>query len=646
MAYIPSSGSVVAFQGTVPYSVLGTTIGSVITVNQGSIAAVIVGGSVASAGVANQSVSGTVHVDNFSSVVAYQLAGSILATSATVNPAANQSVSGTVGASIIGLPPVNVTNFPTTQNVSGSVVAFQGTSPWVTSQNGSIATVIIGGSIAASFTPPANQSVSGTVQTQVQASVAVVIIGGSILTSSTANQSVSGTVVTNQGTSPWVVVGSVYQGVGWSGSVAATVTNTVTVVSSLAGGIFPISGSVAAVVTNFPTNQNVSGSVVAFQGSAPWANTNVGSVITVGQGSIAVNIIAGSISATFTPPANQSVSGTVGASIIGLAPVSVSNFPTNQNVSGSVVAFQGGTQITSIAGNVAVQGLNAPVASVTGNPVYTGGSDGNGSVAAFKLGAGREQIITGSIQGTVSVLGTVPVTQSGAWSTSIIGGASVFQAGTWSTSIMTNVITSIATAGQVMGSVAALQATNPWNVAGSVAAFIVGNASVITVLQSPSIVGTYAEDVPSTGADKGIFTLGIRNDTVASLVGADLDYTGWSTDSAGRHLVKPFAAEEVRLSTVSSVVSTSVTALFSSVTGLRNYVTDVWVANTGASATLVTFKDGSTSTLGFTIAPAGGGSNLPGLNFPMRTAPGQDFTYVTATATSVLYITAMGYKGP
>lgn len=45
-----------------------------------------------------------------------------------------------------------------------------------------------------SVTPAGNQSVSGTVQTQVQASVAVVIIGGSILTSSTANQSVSGTV--------------------------------------------------------------------------------------------------------------------------------------------------------------------------------------------------------------------------------------------------------------------------------------------------------------------------------------------------------------------------------------------------------------------------------------------------------------------
>ena len=81
---------------------------------------------------------------------------------------------------------------------SGSVAA------WIQSNNasvitipkGSVATVIVGGSIAASFTPPANQSVSGTVQTDVRGSVATVIIGGSIAASFTppTNQSVSGTV--------------------------------------------------------------------------------------------------------------------------------------------------------------------------------------------------------------------------------------------------------------------------------------------------------------------------------------------------------------------------------------------------------------------------------------------------------------------
>lgn len=77
--------------------------------------------------------------------------------------------------------------------------------------DGSI-TASIYGNITTSSTP--NQSVSGTIQTQVQASVAVVIIGGSILTSSTANQSVSGTIGASIiGTAPVTQSGS------WTASV-------------------------------------------------------------------------------------------------------------------------------------------------------------------------------------------------------------------------------------------------------------------------------------------------------------------------------------------------------------------------------------------------------------------------------------------
>ena len=172
------------------------------------------------------------------------------------------------------------------------------------------------------------------------------------------------------------------------------------------------------------------------------------------------------------------------------------------------------------------------------------------------------------------------------------------------------------------------------------------SGSLPVIVASPSIVGTYAEDSIHATGDKGIFVLGVRNDTTSSFVSANLDYAPLATDSAGRALFKPFAADENRLDTVSSVTSTSVTALFSSVTGLRNYVTDIMVANTGSVATLVTFKDGSTSILGYTIAPAGGGSNINGMAIPMRTAPAQDFVYQAATASSVLYVTAKGYKAP
>lgn len=158
----------------------------------------------------------------------------VMASSQGVVIASNQSPVSVTGT-------VSVGNFPLS---AGSVVAFQGTTPWVTSQNGSIATVIIGGSVAAMFTPPANQSVSGTVQAQLQSTNASVITVGSPV----ANQSVSGTVG-----------------------------------ASLIG-LSPVS------VSNFPVTQNVSGSVVAFvsglQGASVSGTVNVGSLPTSATASV------------------------------------------------------------------------------------------------------------------------------------------------------------------------------------------------------------------------------------------------------------------------------------------------------------------------------------------------------------------------
>ncbi len=435
----------------------------------------------------------------------------------TLNIAGNPSISGTV---LVG-------NFPTTQNVSGSVVGFQGTSPW-----------IITGSIQGGST--ANQSVSGTV-------------GASIIGQLPAGTAVLGSVATLQGTNPWVV----------SGTIATNAASVITVgQGSIAVAI--VSGSIAASFTP-PANQSVSGTV----------QTDV-------RGSVATVIIGGSIAASFTPPANQSVSGTVQTDVRGsVATVIIGGSiaasftpPANQSVSGTVqVDVRGSVAVAIISGSVAVATGNSSVMLLNGTNVI-------GSVATLQ--GTNPWIVSGnaSVTGTMSVLGTVPVTQS----------------------------------------------TNPW---------VVG-----------SIVGTYAEDAAHTTADKGIFVLTVRNDTVASTASADLDYTVHAADSAGRTLIKMFAPEESRLDTASSVVSTSVTSLFPSVVGLRNYVTDIMIANTGSVATLVTFKDGSTSILGFTIAPAGGGSNINGMAFPMRTAPSQDFVYQAAVSSSVLYVTAKGYKAP
>lgn len=295
--------------------------------------------------------------------------------------------------------------------------------------------------------------------------------------------------------------------------------------------------------------------------------------------------IGGSVITIGTAVPNQSVSGTIGASIIGLVPI-----------------------VGSVSGSV----------GIVGNP---------------------------SISGTVNI-GTIP------------GSVVTFQGGAVISSIMSSnpssVLVGASIFGQLpgrtatLGSIAVLQGSNPWIETfsnSSILAVPVG--SVITAWQSPSIVGTYAEDSGSSNNNKGLLILAVRNDTIASLVNADQDYIAPATDSAGRVLTKPFSAEESRVEGYQSVVSTSVTTLVGAAgAGLRNYITDLWFANTGSVATLITLKDGAGSVLGFTIAPAGSGSNLPGLQMPIRTGANSSFDFQPAIANSVLYATVKGFKAP
>lgn len=186
-------------------------------------------------------------------------------------------------------------------------------------------------------------------------------------------------------------------------------------------------------------------------------------------------------------------------------------------------------------------------------------------------------------------------------------------------------------------------------VAGSVIAIQSGVyiTSVSGALTISSMLGTYVEDTAHADGAPGLFTLRVRNDNVASFASANLDYAPSAVDSAGRTLVKPFSSDQAAVRGTGSVNgAASVAVLAAAGTGLKNYVTDVFVANTGAAATLVSFTDGDGSVLGKTIAPAGSGSNLQGLQIPLVTSANQPFNIVAATATSVLHATALGYKAP
>lgn len=443
------------------------------------------------------------------------------------------------------------------------------------------------------------------------------------------NQSVSGAVTTQ------------------AGSILST-THPAGSITAISGAVTQLAGSILAVDATFtpPANQSVSGAVSV-------SNFPAIQVVAPNNSSLFALQPAGSIlavDATFTPPANQSVSGEV----------SVSNFPAVQVVApnnssmfavpvGSYVTLQPPGSVMAVSGSFtppANQSVSGEVA-VSNFPAIQPVTNLAGSITAV---AGTVTANIGTIPGSmVAFQGTSPwvvaPNNSSMITTNVGSVITVFQ----SSSLIARVTGSVATLG-IAGSIASV--TNP---AGSITAVNingVGNPSVIVVLQAPSIVGTYAEDAAHTTADKGFFVMGVRNDTVASFAGANGEYNPFGHDSAGRMITKPFAPGEAsQIGTASTVNfgttnAASIRLFLAPGAGLKNYVTDFNISNTGATTTLVSFVDEDASVIGKTIAPAGGGSNHS-FNTPLVTQlPNKAVGVIAANATSTLHITMTGYKAP
>lgn len=315
-----------------------------------------------------------------------------------------------------------------------------------------------------------------------------------------------------------------------------------------------------------------------------------------------------------TPTGNQSVSGTVQLTNSSVSGIGI--FNTNHIGNGSMLVV--------VPGSVAT----APSpASVSGVGIFNTNHIGNGSILVVIPGS----VATAPSPASVSGVGLFNVNHVG------------------NGSILANIQNS---------SVAVLQGTNPWvvgnssvmltpgiNTIGSVAT-LQGTMPWIVTVQNNSVAGTYAEDSAHTSAERGIFILGVRNDTVSSFTSANADYNPIATDSQGRVLVK-IAPEEARVQSVIATTAGTTSLLAAGGAGLRTYITDAFVTNTSSTATLVSFLDGDNSVMGRTIAPATGGSNMVNLATPMRTGGFNQIVQVQmATITSTLGITALGYKGP
>lgn len=173
----------------------------------------------------------------------------------------------------------------------------------------------------------------------------------------------------------------------------------------------------------------------------------------------------------------------------------------------------------------------------------------------------------------------------------------------------------------------------------------IGSGSVFAVLTNSSVSGIGLFNVNNVGVGS-VFT-GFRNDTLASVVGVDLTSRLAARDAAGRNITKPFAPDHASVNGIGSVNgAASVILMVAPGAGLKNYLTDFTVSNTGAATTLVRITAGGGSILAFTIAPTGGGSNMVGINTPISAPLNSPINLEAVTASSVVYGWASGYKAP
>ena len=530
-------------------------------------------------------------------------------------PKQNQSVSGTVGASVIGLPyfgvagsvatiPISNQSVSGTVNVGGSVVAFQSDPTKLLIHASVSGNVNVAGSVATY--PIGNQSVSGTV-------------GASII--GLPYFGVAGSVAAIQNTDPWKV----------------NVPTPSYIAYQLAGSTLAVSGSFSggnSSVMLMPSQYPI-GSVAALQGTNPWVvNVPTPSYLSY---QLAGSILSASVfgAVTIVNP-NSSVQLVPGSQPIGSVATLQGTNPWIVNVpTPSYIAYQ-------LAGSILA--TNATLTQAPTSVMLIGST--NTSISA---------LIQNQLQGVSSVM-LFGSTNSSVLTVQRFGYGSVMLMTSTDASIRSLVYNQLAGVGSVMlfGSTNTSIATLVTNqLAGVTSVYGIGgtiNISGSVLIQSASnsilTAGTYLEDVAHTYGDRGVFTLALRNDNLASVTTTSGDYSPFTVGPSGETIVANAPITKWISTTTSVMAGPSVLVFAAPGASIFNYVSGVQVTNPGTVAAHVTFTEGlgavASSMLFFAIAPAGGGSNMVFPN-PIKTTLANKNISASVSAHSSVYVMMEGF---
>jgi hypothetical protein len=115
-------------------------------------------------------------------------------------------------------------------------------------------------------------------------------------------------------------------------------------------------------------------------------------------------------------------------------------------------------------------------------------------------------------------------------------------------------------------------------------------------------------------------------------------------DLVGKLINQPYAPSDLHWQNDGSKTDTSDLALAAAAgAGVRNYITDIIIANSSSTDTTAILKDGSTEIGRFPV-PANGGV-VHRFGIPLRTTANTTLNIASAASVSTMYFTASGYTG-
>ncbi len=136
---------------------------------------------------------------------------------------------------------------------------------------------------------------------------------------------------------------------------------------------------------------------------------------------------------------------------------------------------------------------------------------------------------------------------------------------------------------------------------------------------------------------------GCRTATAAPTATTDGQLQDMECGAEGKQIVLPYTIKELAVrGSTGAITNTTQTSIIASAGGsLKNYITAIQCANSGATTSILTFTDAATTIL---INPAGGGGSWT-FPVPLATAAATAFQVTPGSSSTSQYCSAQGYTG-